>query len=696
VWVILAQTIAKSPFLRLLPAFLAGILLQYHLKIPLFICWICFFAGLLLLLLYTTLSVSKKFMYGWFNAIGIVLLFIGLGALLCFVKNGHHQSQNLVNQYQPGTTVLVALQENLVAKPKSWKADAQVLAIYKNNKWQVATGKVLVYFSKETLPRGVKIGSRLLLNKLVAIGNSGNPGSFNYARYCAMQNIYYQAFLRNQDLNLLEQKEISLLTLATQNTRQYVLKVLRNNIPNTSALAITEALLIGYKEDLDRDLVAAYSSTGVVHIIAISGMHLGMIYLLLLALCKPIKNKKLQKWVQPIVIIVVLWGFALLAGFGASVVRSAAMFSFLVLGKLLMRQNNMYNSLAASAFVLLLFNPFYLWDVGFQLSYAAVLSIVLFQQPIRRLWWLPNPILARIWNGCALTLSAQILTLPLVVYHFHQFPVLFLITNLLIVPLSGIILYGLLILICCSFWSWPAQLLGMLLSWLTQFMNQIVGYFNQMPIVVWPALQISILQACLLLLVISGLAIWLMQRHKNGLLFALSSLLAFVSIRSIDFYQKSRQQQLIIYNVPGHTAIDIMQGRSYQFLGDTALLTNGFLRNFHIQASRIKYRVSATQQTLASTKPYKNLLVLGSKKVLLVNRGFQVPAKPLSYTVDLVLITGNPRIYLGRLAEKIPCQQYVFDATNPIWKIQYWKKDADSLHLRHHYTAEKGAFVMQF
>jgi competence protein ComEC len=210
-------------------------------------------------------------------------------------------------------------------------------------------------------------------------------------------------------------------------------------------------LLIGYKDDLDKTLVQSYSNTGVVHVIAISGLHLGLIYWLLLKLFWPLQKRRDLKWLRPILIIAGLWLFSLLAGMQPSVIRSAVMFTCIVLGETWTRKSSIYNTLAFSAFLLLFINPYWLWDVGFQLSYIAVLSIVIFMQPIYNWFYIKNKALDFIWKLNAVTLAAQILTVPVSIYHFHQFPLSFMFTNFVAVPLSSLILLGEIVLCVVSF-----------------------------------------------------------------------------------------------------------------------------------------------------------------------------------------------------------------------------------------------------
>ncbi|HET7898564.1 MAG TPA: ComEC/Rec2 family competence protein, partial [Flavisolibacter sp.] len=343
-----------------------------------------------------------------------------------------------------------------------------------------------------------------------------------------------------------------------------------------------EALLIGYKDDLDRNLVQAYSNTGVVHIIAISGLHLGLIYGLLLLLTTPLKRNRKLSWLRFLVIVASLWLFSILAGGGPSVLRSALMFSLMAFGEIAFRKTSIINSLAFSAFVLLCINPFWLWDVGFQLSYAAVLSIVLFFQPIYRWFDFQNKAVDFVWKLTAVTIAAQILTLPISIYHFHQMPLLFLVTNFIAVPLSSMILMGEILLCALFFLPVVAAWIGQVLSAMIAFLNHYIESLNNLPFSTWNFLSINLVQTVLLLLFALAFCYWLLEKRRPFAWIAFSSFGLFMLLRGWSFYTAYRQKQLIVYNVPKHPAIDIINGRSYYFLGDSLLLSDGFERNFHL------------------------------------------------------------------------------------------------------------------
>ena len=682
------------PSIKILLPFIVGILLQYQFNISNKFFVIQLIMGLLFFVIYFLLSTAKKFFTNWLIAVAVSFIFIALGGLISYQKNIMHQPTWIGNYYQPNTPVLLTIQEPLVTKEKSYKAVASANAVYINGKWQSTTGNVLLYFKKDSTTPTLQYGSQIVFVKtLNTIANAGNPGGFNYARYCMFQNITYQAFLNDNSFITLPTTKTNWLQLLIINAQTKVLSILKNNIKGTQELGVAEALLIGYRNDLDKNLVQQYSNTGVVHIIAISGLHLGMIYFLLLLLFKPFAKFQLTKFIKPIVILIVLWGFSCMAGAAPSILRSAVMFTFLVIAESCNKRTNMYNSLTASAFVILLINPFSLWDVGFQLSYTAVLSIVIFQKHINNWFYFKNKLLHAIWKLNAITLSAQFLTLPIVLYHFHQFPTLFIVTNIFAVPFSGIILYDCLLLLITSFIPAISTLVGKSVELAIWLLNQFIITADALPYSVYKAIQINNAQVWFLFIVIAAFAYWLMKKSTIALLIGLVGILFFLIIRTEDFYNKNNQQKMIVYNISNYTGIDIVQGRKTIFIGDTELIQDGFLKNFHIAPTRVLQRTTPINFTSNNTYQ-NNIITINHKNILIVDNNFKMPTTPCKLPLDVIVFCKNPKIYLETFSQYFACKQYVFDASNPSWKIAYWQKDANNLHLRFHSTASQGAFVM--
>ena len=682
----------KAPFVRLLTALASGAVLQWYLQGSLSMLLILPGLSLLLLFGHSFLSIQRRYRLRVLNGCCVFLLLATTGSLLVHFHNVRNNKRWFGHAYHPDKKVLVSIEEPLVEKAASYKAIATVQALHEKNAGHKAEGKILLYFKKDSLKPALQYGSQLLFAQaLQPIKNAGNPGSFDYQTYSLFQGITHQVYLTKSDYVVLPATNKDGLKSFLFQSRAWVVGTLQQFIPGEKEQGLAEALLIGYKDDLDKNLVQAYSNTGVVHIIAISGLHLGLIYWLLLLLTKPLKRNKNLVWVRLLLIVSSLWLFSILAGGGPSVLRSALMFTLIALGEVALRKTNIFNTLAFSAFVLLCINPFWLWDVGFQLSYAAVLSIVLFFQPVYHWLQFHNKAVDFLWKLTAVTLAAQILTLPISIYHFHQMPLLFLLTNFVAVPLSSLVLLGEILL--CAFFFLPLvpNLLGAALQVMIRFMNSYIEGVDSLPFSTWNALSINIVQTMLLLLLALAFCYWLMEKQRHYAWLAFGSLAVFMLLRGVSFFTAYQQKKLVVYNVPKHPAIDIINGRSYAFLGDAALLQDGFERNFHLQPSRILHRIS-----LEKTAAGPNYFTLGGKHVLLLDEALPFASAQPKRTMDLLVLSKNPKLYIPKLLSCFALKQVVIDGSVPPWKAALWKKDCDSLKIPCYDVSEKGAFVLNW
>ena len=685
----------NAPFIRFLIPLMTGIILQWHSQVQLIILWIICGISLTILTSFFLLPFFQRYKFSAINGLIITILFISVGGLLAWYKDIRHDENWFGCYYNNRAALIITLQEKPVEKTKSYKANASVDIILKNDTSIKTTGSLIIYLKKDSVAAKLKYGSQLLLKKsLQEIRNSGNPGGFDYKRYSLFQGITHQVYLKENDFIVLPGENKTRFKEFIFSAREKILNILRKNIKGEKELGLAEALLIGYKDDLDKTLVQSYSNTGVVHVIAISGLHLGLIYWLLLKLFWPLKKKRNTKWLRPVLIIAGLWLFSLLAGMQPSVIRSAVMFTCIVLGESWTRKSSIYNTLAFSAFLLLFIDPYWLWDVGFQLSYIAVLSIVIFMQPIYNWFYFKNKGLDFLWKLNAVTLAAQILTVPVSIYHFHQFPLSFLFTNFVAVPLSSLILLGEILLCVISFIPVVALFVGKILYWMLWAMNSYVERIEMLPYALWDGLQISIPQVALLLTAATGFGFWLMERSKTGFKYGLIALVCFVALRSTSFIQANNREQIIVYNVPQKRAIDFIDGRKYLFVGDSDLLTDDFVRNFHIKPSRVLHRIEPAAD-LKNFSENGNIIMYKDKKILQIINTTSFISSEIKIPVDLLLISGNPRLYFNNLIKTFSVKQVVFEGSCPAWKINYWKKDCDSLHIPFHDVSEKGAYVMK-
>ena len=686
----------KSPFIKLLIAFATGTWLQWQWQ-PAPLIWIIFFiAGLFLLGCSFFLPLFQLYRFRLMTGLSVLIIFLGTGGMLTWLKDIRHHPAMTGHPTRKADYLLVTLDENPVQKTNSIKAEASIKSGLLQGKQIPLQGRVILYFktdSTATAPQ-LSYGSSLLIkNNLQPIQASSNPGGFDYARYQLFRGISHQHFLRPGDYIQLPGKNTKPLQEWLISSRGQLVQLLRKYIPGEKEKGLAEALLIGYKNDLDKELVQSYNNTNMIHIIAISGLHLGIIYWLLEILFQPLLKKRKTKWLRPLLIIGGLWTFSLLAGAQPSVLRSALMFSMIVIGDSLGRKNTAFNSLACSALILLLINPYWLWDLGFQLSYAAVSSILIFMRPVYNLLYFPNKLIDFIWKMNAVTLAAQILTLPLSIYHFHQFPPLFFLSNLLAVPLSSIILLAAILLCVIAWLPGPADLLGQLISWMIRLMNLSVSSIEQLPGAVWDGLFINQLQVLFLFVSIAAISYWLMEKRRKGLLTGLSAIVCFLLIRVHSFIQCEKQNRIIVYNIPGKTAIDFISGRKLFYSGNTNGSADAFIRQFHLRPSRIIQRVKPVTD-LSGLLQQQNLYSFHDKRILLLSPGYQYNESTNRQKIDLLIISGNPRLYITQLVKALDIRQVVSDGTAPAWKKNYWRKDCDSLQIPFHDVTLKGAFVM--
>jgi competence protein ComEC len=677
------------PFLRILPAFITGIYLGY--KFPqeqkLLLSSITILTISLALLQFRNklqLLVRARIQGGV-----IYLLIILLGVLVCRSNQVRPDAADELSRIPHTLTARVT--EPLSGK-KRWK---RTLLELKNMECRGQTYplgfSVLAYFDSThtVLPsEGDLIRFTHIINPIMG---TGNPGGFEWDRYWKRKNIRYQLYFNNSDRFTFKGTEKEILKLWLSGIRQWTLLQIRNNIPDSVTAGLGEALLIGYKDDLDKQLLEGYMSTGLMHIIAISGMHLGLIYAVLLWALRliPLPNRFVA--LRLLFIVSILWLFSLLTGAGPSIVRAAMMFSMMAFGSVLKRRNSVVNSLLGSAFLLLCIHPAWLFDTGFQLSYFALLSILLFHSYIYHLLSFRAKTLDLIWNLISVTLAAQILTAPICIYYFHQFPLYFLPANLVAVPMSSIILIGELILCGLAFSPFLSQLAGKTLWLCMEIMNKAVHWIAQWPGAVWEPLHFSIGQTILIYVAIFFMTRACVNRKKNGLWISSVALVACLLIRAIQFQQANTQSMIILFSSGSSGVMDIVEGRrSYFFQPDSIASVEKIekiRKEFH---DELKVHEVAT----FNLRNKQSFLIRYKKQTILaIDKGEGLSADWHQKKIDLLWVRNNasPPEAAGKIYR---IKWVVLDGSVTSRKANIWKNLCIIQHIPLHWVVEKGAFVM--
>lgn len=465
---------ADFPFLRYLPFLLIGVFLGQSdwspdllvLAIILSISWLCYLS--------LVSNLGKYASFFQMSSIAYLSLIV-FGVLL--VQNKKRQT-DVSTEILQAESYLAEVTAYDLQKPNSFENLLEVKSVLIEGEWNDTQGKVLVYHQSD---KHLEPGQILLVNKKPEeIASPLNPHEFDYRQYLFRQGIQYRQFL-GKDFQLVDSVPSTGLNYFLVHLRHRIGEMLQSKIPDENSAQIALALLLGQKKELDPTIREAYTQAGVMHILAVSGLHVGIIYALFILILKPLKLKKEKARLYLIAVILVIWLYAFLTGLSPSVVRAATMFSLLTLGQMRERRPSIYNILAFSAILMITTNPDVIYEVGFQLSYLAVLGIVMIQPLILNLWLPRHKILEYIWQLTSVSLAAQLVTFPLSLYYFHVFPTYFLLGNLLILPLAFLIMQVGVPLMIFGWIPVVGDVLGWVLSWLIWVQNWIAETIRLIP-----------------------------------------------------------------------------------------------------------------------------------------------------------------------------------------------------------------------
>jgi len=466
--------------------------------------------------------------------IAVQSLFISLGSILMFLHRDKPLTESAYYNKSSRNYLLINVMSEPVQKRNSKKCLARIECLVKNQTCYYQQEKVLIYFNNDRLSGQLTGSSWIITDKMLQPIENFKSFDFDYKKFCRLRHIYSQLYLNENEYSVVARTETKSVLTVLDTLRKKILAVINKRVPSKSENSLLEALMVGFTDDLDPVLLKSYADAGVIHIIAISGLHLALICQFLQIVLTQKAQNKWVRWIKLLVMITCLWGYSLLSGASPSVIRAAGMFSLTLFARNIFRETSLYNILAASAFMLLCFDPFWVFDTGFQLSYAAVLSLGLFSKPIRDFLRVQNSILRALWNAASVSIAAQILTTPVSIYYFHRFPSYFLVANLLAVPLSSLILAGGILLCACNPIHPLAQLIGWVLGILIRALNSFIDHLSGMPGAVVTNLQISLPGIILIYAIIFCSYHFIRFSNKSWLFAGLGIMAVFLFIHMIN------------------------------------------------------------------------------------------------------------------------------------------------------------------
>ncbi len=492
----------RIPFLKFSLAFIFGIILANTFAInqllPCYIALIAIATAYLLVHIYIKNSVASHTKSQWLGLMSMLFLMVA-GYVLHAQSLPKHIVKHVGN-FTNIQAVCGTVAQSVVNHEQYASVVLDCEKIYAQDKWQQCKGKLLVtILGNKQL--AVPCGDRLIVRgNLQAILNKKTLGAFDLEKYFAHQNIYQKIIVEERQWAKYGVNSGYYLRRISEQCRHYCEQIIDKNITTPNEASISKALLLGVRTAVDKDLKQAYSNAGVIHVLAVSGLHVALLFILFQFF---FKRWMIYPWGEkylPYLFLLLLWAFAFLTGLSASVVRAVVMFSFLLLAQLLGKKSNTTNTVFVSAMAMLLYHTHYLFDVGFQLSYLAVLGIVWVHPWLVQKLTFKNIVFSTIWEATSITLAAQLATAPLCIYYFHRFPTYFLPANLLIVAITNGIMYCLVALMAFSAFVPVAKLLGMMVQYLLFFTNRLVLSIDQLPMSIIQFINMNVAQTILLYL----------------------------------------------------------------------------------------------------------------------------------------------------------------------------------------------------
>lgn len=549
--------------------------------------------------------------------------------------------------------------------------------------------KIILYVQKTSTAEDLQYGDILFVNvQLSALEPPNNPDAFNNQKYMRRKGIFYTGYVSENSWKKVGHKTPNWLKENSKKMQQRLSGIFATSGMSGQEYDIIKAILLGDDDTMEPELKAAYAAAGVSHILCVSGMHVGIIFMIIDFLLKPLDLTRSTRTIKAILLLLTIWLYANITGLSPSVTRSATMFTFVTLGSLIQRNTNIFHSLLASLFILLSINPLLLFEVGFQLSYLAVFGIVLFQPIIANIYHCKTKIGNYFWELMSVSIAAQISTFPISIYYFGQFPNYFILSNLSVIALSFIVMITGVILLGISFIPILTRWVSFLLTWEIRIMNHIITFIEELPGAVTKDIDYSNIQVLLLYLVITLLYLTI-KRKKKRLGWACYAIFALFSttfaIRKTELIQ---QNEVLCYSIRKEQAICFCQQQQAIYFADSIRNEKDKSYQYSIQnharkqhAQKYFVSIDTARFDAPNIKKRGNFILSNGKTYYLLKGREKLFACNNPPEIDILILGHNPTQKPEQVWQSIHFKKVLADGSNTTYYIQRWRSYCEQNHI---------------
>jgi competence protein ComEC len=478
------------------------------------------------------------------------VLWIGLGMCMVRTTNRRQDAWHALRFAGKECVYAIRLADEPVISGARWKVQADVVSVFHDSVYESCRGRIALTIECDSSRLHELHVDDVLLARMTThvCDATRNPKEFDYAAYLERQDVWLQAFLKRNDWALDSAMQVRTVRGMLIHWREQLLQELAMTNMEPRELGVLSALVLGKSSAIDKEVMQTYASAGVVHVLAVSGLHVALIYMLLKPLLERVWGRNRARKLKTILPIVLLWFYAAMTGFSPSVLRAAWMFSLVIVADNYGFRNTIFNTMSASALMLLVFDPQIAFSMGFMLSYLAVIGIAAIHPALHRLYYAETRIGKWLWELSSISISAQLTTLPLTLYLFHQFPTWFVVTNALVIPLSTIILYLALFFFAALLYAPLALFVSGFLGLLTRIMNDLMQWSAGWPYALIDQVYWELWEAalCALLIIVGCFAV--LGKNRRAFLYTLGFSLVWIVGNSLQLVHKRQQSEVCFHS----------------------------------------------------------------------------------------------------------------------------------------------------